>query len=87
MRRCLILAALLATLLFSPSCVSQTSRPVLDTQRIFITSFFDCPVYWGNKQIATLKKGTRARLLASTRSWILVRFWSDDRYIVGWIRR
>ncbi len=87
MRRWLILPAIVLSFLASSSSVSQTSRSYLDTTKIFITSSFDCPVYWGNRRITILRKGTTARLLTSTKEWILVRFWSNERYITGWIRR
>jgi len=58
-----------------------------DTQKIYITSYFSCPVYWNERLIAILPKGTRARLLFSTKEWILVRYYSRGRYITGWIPR
>ena len=87
MRRCLLLPMVALSMLVSAGSFSQTSRQLLDTKKIFITSSFDCPVFWGNKRIAILRKGTTARLLTSTRKWILVRFWSNERHIIGWIRR
>jgi len=87
MRRCLILPALVVSLLISPGSFSQARRQVLDARRIFITSSFDCDVFWANRRIAVLKKGTRARIVGSTKKWILVRFWGRGRYIIGWIRR
>jgi hypothetical protein len=87
MRRRLVLAALLFGLLASTSSICQTTGGVIDTQKIYITSFFNCDVYWGNRRIATLKRGTRAQILQSTEKWILVKFWSGGKYITGWIKR
>jgi len=87
MRRWLILPVIFLGLLASPSSFSQTSYHILDPTKIFITSFFDCPVFFGGRQITVLKNGTRAQILTSTKKWIMVRFWSNGRYVVGWIRR
>ncbi len=87
MKRGLVLLSLIWAVSASASTVPQTTPQVIDPSRIFITSYFDCPVYWGTRQIANLRKGTRAQMLRSTKSWILVRFWYDGKYVTGWIRR
>jgi len=87
MKHSIVLAALLCAFLASAGSFAQTSSRPLDTHKIYITSFFECSVYWNKRRIATLPKGTRARLLHSTKKWILVRYWSGARYITGWIKR
>ena len=87
MRRSLILLTLLLAVLASPGSLPESSRRALDPQKIYITSFFDCEVYWRGKKIAVLPKGTRAQIVRSTKHWILVRFQSGAKYITGWIRR
>jgi hypothetical protein len=87
MKRWLVFPALFLSLTALPGSFSQTYRPVLDPTRIFITSCFPCAVFWGNRQIAILQRGTRARILGSTKQWILIRFWDGEKYVVGWIKR
>jgi len=87
MRRYLIFAALVLSLLATSRCLSQEPGQLSHGNKIYITSFFDCPVYWGNKRVTILKKGTRAELISSTNKWFLVRFWSGRKYISGWIKR
>lgn len=81
------LVALSSLMLTSGLSSPQTVPPALDTQKIYITSYFDCPVYWNGRFIGTLRKGTRARLVLSSKQWILVRYYSGGREITGWIRR
>lgn len=87
MRSRLAFPVLIAALLVSAISPCETSRLSLDPKKIYITSFFDCPVYWNNRKIALLRNGTRALLIRSTKGWILVTYWSNGRYITGWIRR
>ena len=87
MKRSFMLLVMAVGLLASPSVVPQTTRAVLDPQKVFITSSFDCYVYWGRKRIAILRKGTRAQILRSTKIWILVRYWDGRKNVTGWIKR
>jgi hypothetical protein len=87
MRKSLVAAAFVCALLSSVGSFAQSSAGTLDSRKIYITSFFDCSVYWNSRRIGTLRNGTRAEILRSTKKWILVRYWSGGRYITGWIRR
>ena len=87
MKRIAFLVGLCSLILTSATSSSQTVPLPLDTRNIFITSYFDCSVYWNDRLIAVLPKGTRALLILSTKEWILVRYYSRGRYITGWIRR
>ncbi len=68
-------------------CQESNRVPLPHSRKIYITSAFNCPVYWRNRQIATLRKGTPALIVKTAKSWILVRFRVGDRNVVGWIRR
>ena len=85
-KRLLILIALVA-LGFGGSLSAQNSGAVKDVPRLFITSYYDVDVYRHYRKVATLKRGVRAQILKTSSKWILVRFWSDGKAIVGWIRR
>jgi hypothetical protein len=87
MRRFLPLATLLAALSASTISFCEAPRVILDPRSIYITSNFDCPVYWNNRPIALLRSGTRARIIRSTKDWILVSFRGRGREITGWIKR
>jgi hypothetical protein len=87
MKRIGLLVALGSLILTSGLSSPQTIPQALDTQKIYITSYFDCPVYWENQLIGILPRGTRARLVLSNKEWILVRYHSRGRQITGWIRR
>ncbi len=87
MKHSVVLVALFCAFLVSAGSFAQSSIQRLDTRRIFITSHFDCEVYWANRRIATLPRGTRAQLLRSTKKWMLVRYWSGRQYVTGWIKR
>ncbi|MDP2897113.1 MAG: hypothetical protein Q8Q12_11260 [bacterium] len=87
MKRIGFLIAFCSLILTSVTSFSQTVPQPLDTRKIYITSYFECPVYWNDRLIAMLPRGTRALLILSTKEWILVRYYSRGRYITGWIPR
>lgn len=87
MRRCLLLAIAITAMSSAATSFCESPGPVLDPKSIYITSHFDCPVYWNSRQIAWLRNGTRARIVRSAKKWILVTFRGEQRYITGWIKR
>ena len=89
MIRWVALPFLAFSLLVSPGSFGESAGrvPVPHSQKIYITSAFNCPVYWRNRRVAILRKGTPALIVSSTKGWILVRFRTGGRNVVGWIKR
>jgi len=82
---------LVAAIAFISIIVSSTLLYAKDqvyyTENLYITSYYTVDVYHGNKKVGFLYAGVRAKIIKTTKHWLLVEFWNGEKNMTGWIRR
>jgi len=82
---------LVAVIAFISIIVSSTILYAKDrvyyTENLYITSYYTVEVYHGNKKVGQLYAGVRAKVIKTSKHWLLVEYWNGEKTMTGWIRR